>query len=102
VLADAFGVEHRDVGGAVEERRLLFRVDREAELPARARVGAVLAHIPAAIELVVAVDREATLEADQQRLAARLDGIDALARELLFVALQVRVGEGELECRAPH
>src|SRR6056297_805028 len=56
-----------------------------------------VSHVPAAVELVVRVQRETVVEAGQQGLAAAVDGVDDTARQNGLVAAQPGQAEADLD-----
>ena len=75
----------------VEQDRLVGRLQCNAQRASGVRPLPCIADLPHAVELVVAVERPAMVEARQQRLAVRLDGEGRLVsafREQLPAAVQ--------------
>ena len=62
-----------DLRGAVEQRRSFGAADLEAQRAAGLRIAPRGSHVPLPVELVVAVDGEADVEAREDRLAVGLD-----------------------------
>ena len=87
------GVEHLDIGSRVEQGLAIASLDSEAQLPPCLWQLAALHHIPAPVELVVAVDRQPALEAGEHPLAAGGDLVYLLAGQYLLIGFEVFEGE---------
>ena len=73
------------------------RVQGDAALPLGARQDRPGRRVPATIELVVAVQHQAIVEAGEHGLAARIDGGHRAAFDPLLEALQLREPEVRLD-----
>jgi hypothetical protein len=93
VLVNFFSGPDGNVGRAVKKNGAVRRFKRHAQYPVRGRALAGFGNAPDTVELVVAVKRQAVIKARQQRLALRLDRLDTLADELLFLGFEL--GERE-------
>ncbi len=95
-------VEQFNVGGAVEQNRFARRRQPHPQLTCGVKFGVGFDDAPDAVELVVAVERQAIAEVRQQRLSARLNRLHLLANQGRFVGFQLRKCKPRLCQRLPH